>query len=345
MADDALLRLFLNDWHGWVKWRLENRGADVDFQGADFKGLQLPAAFLTGCNVGRADFSGALLESARFEAATCYGTIFDGANLTKASFLGANLERASLKGAHLEHAVLADTTLYGTVFADAILTDAQLEKARMVGTDFTRARLVGARVYGVSVWDVVLEGTEQNDLVISQDWGSSIVEPPAALVTDNLELAQFLYLILNNAKLRRVIDTLTAKVVLILGRFSPESIAMLHVLKADLRRRGYVPVLFTFPKPDSRDLTETVSLIAHMSRFIVADISAPRSVPHELASLVPRLLSVPVQPLLANGEKPYAMFADIQRYPQVLPVKRYSDKLDSDVLDAVVTATATRSAQ
>jgi len=341
MPDEQLIRLFLNDWSGWVNWRRENPGANVNFRGADFRGLQLPTAFLAGCDVGRADFSGAMLEGALFAAATCYGTIFDGANLSKASFLGANLEQASLKGTNLEHAVLADTTLYSTSFVDAILTDAQLEKARMVGTDLSRARLSGAHVYGVSVWDVILEDAEQNDLVISQDWGSLIVEPPPALVADNLELAQFLYLILNNAKLRRVIDTLTARVVLILGRFSPESLGMLQTLKADLRRRGHVPVLFNFPKPDSRDLTETVSLIAHMSPFIVADISAPRSVPHELASLVPRLLSVPVQPSLADSEEPYAMFADIQRYPQVMPVKRYSEKFDSDVLDDVVAAAAT----
>ena len=35
-------------------------------------------------------------------------------------------------------------------------------------------------------------------------------------------MAQFVYLLLNNAKIRDVIDTVTAKAVLILGRFKGE---------------------------------------------------------------------------------------------------------------------------
>ncbi len=335
MADEQLVRLFRNDWQGWVDWRRANK-VEVDFRGVDFRGLQMPSAFLTGCDLDYADFTGANLEGARLEAASCHHTIFDDAILKKANFVGTNLGHATFKGADLEKAVLAEANLNGACFEDAVLIGANLEKTSMLYTIFTRAKLGGARVYGASVWDVTLEGAQQNDLMISQDWGSSIVEPPPALVADNLEVAQFLYLILNNAKLRNVIETVTAKLVLILGRFSAESLALLQTLKDDLRRRGFVPVLFTFRKPDSRDLTETVSLLGHMSRFIVADISAPRSVPHELASLVPRLLSVRVQPLLAQGEKPYATFENIQRYPQVLPIKRYSDKIDSNVLDDVV---------
>jgi len=38
------------------------------------------------------------------------------------------------------------------------------------------------------------------------------------ITVDNLEVAQFIYLLLNNQKIRDVIDTITSKVVLILGR-------------------------------------------------------------------------------------------------------------------------------
>ena len=37
-----------------------------------------------------------------------------------------------------------------------------------------------------------------------------------AITVDNLEVAQFIYLLLNNESVRRVIDTITSKVVLIL---------------------------------------------------------------------------------------------------------------------------------
>jgi hypothetical protein len=48
-----------------------------------------------------------------------------------------------------------------------------------------------------------------------------VIRPPLdefPIQVDNLEVAQFIYLLLNNHKIRSVIDT---KVVLILGRFTP----------------------------------------------------------------------------------------------------------------------------
>jgi hypothetical protein len=37
------------------------------------------------------------------------------------------------------------------------------------------------------------------------------------ITTDDIEIAQFLYLLIHNEKLRKVIDTITSKVVLILA--------------------------------------------------------------------------------------------------------------------------------
>jgi hypothetical protein len=73
----------------------------------------------------------------------------------------------------------------------------------------------------------------------------------------------------------------------------------------------------------ARDITETVSLLARMSRFIIADLTDPSSIPKELEGIVPDL-AVPVQPLLEGGaSRPYAMFKDYWKYDWVLPVYRY----------------------
>ncbi len=93
------------------------------------------------------------------------------------------------------------------------------------------------------------------------------------VTVDNLEMAQFLYLLLSNEKLRTFIDAITSKAALILGRFTPERKAVLDAIRGELRRRNYLPMIFDFQKPGGRDFTETVVTLAHLARFIIADIT------------------------------------------------------------------------
>ena len=80
-------------------------------------------------------------------------------------------------------------------------------------TDFTDADLTGCRIYGISAWGLKLEGAKQQNLIITRS-----DEPE--ITVDNIEVAQFIYLLLHNEKIRDVIDTITSKAVLILGRFT-----------------------------------------------------------------------------------------------------------------------------
>src|SRR5206468_2679670 len=119
--------------------------------------------------------------------------------------------------------------------------------------------------------------------------------------------------------------TITSKVVLILGRFTSERKAILDALRDELRERNYSPILFDFEKPASRDFTETVSTLAHMARFIIADITEPSSIPQELQAIVPDL-EVPIQPLLLEENREYSMFVDFRKYHWVLPIYLYKDQ-------------------
>lgn len=126
---------------------------------------------------------------------------------------------------------------------------------------------------------------------------------------DNLEVAQFIYLLLNNEKIRDVIDTIGKKAVLILGRFTAERKAVLDAIRHSLRNQGYLPILFDFDKPSTRDTQETIVTLADISRFIVADITDPKSISQELASIVPNFPSVPVQPVLQKDSSLGATFS------------------------------------
>src|SRR5262249_3183052 len=154
------------------------------------------------------------------------------------------------------------------------------------------ADLTGSCAYGVSAGRLELEGTKQENLVITRDDGP-------AITVDNIEGAQFIYLLLHNKKIRDVIDTLGKKAVLILRRFTADRNAALDALREELRKRDYLPILFDFDKPASQDLTATVSTLAHLARFIIADLTDPSSIPYELATVVPTT-PVPVQPILLS---------------------------------------------
>ena len=172
--------------------------------------------------------------------------------------------------------------LYGATLCGANLGEAMLYHAALVDTDLTRADLTGCRIFGVSAWDLKLEGAKQRNLIIT-----NVDEPE--ITVDNIEVAQFVYLLLHNEKIREVIDTITSKAVLILGRFTEERKAVLDALREELRKRDYLPILFDFEKPRSRNTDETITLLARMARFVVADISDAKSVLQELRAIVPDL--------------------------------------------------------
>ncbi len=138
-----------------------------------------------------------------------------------------------------------------------------------------------------------------------------------------------------------ILSRLTASRVLILGRFSTRRLPVLEAIKAFLadHPQRYLPELFTFKRPDSRDLVESIVSFASLSRFVIADLSEPRSVPQELQAIVPALQSVPVVPIIVDGAKEFATFSALARRPNVAqPTIRYRDIDDLKVKlgDAIV---------
>jgi uncharacterized protein YjbI with pentapeptide repeats len=291
---------------------LPERGADLS--GANLSGANLQQANLRWAILTDADLTGADLHWGELLQADLSGASLNGAQLVRADLSGAELNGADLSKAELRHADLSKANLRG-----ANLDHADLRSTNLVETDLTNANLAGCRVYGTSTWGVKLEGAKQQNLVVTPD------DDPEVTV-DSIEVAQFIYLMLNNQKVRDVIDTITSKVVLILGRFTDERKAVLDALREELRKRDYVPILFDFEIPARRNITETVTLLARMARFIIADLTDPSSIPQELQAIIPSV-RVPVQPLLLEGSSLYSMFKDFdpQDFHWVLPVYQYKE--------------------
>src|SRR5260370_15880394 len=230
------------------------------------------------------------------------------------------LDSADFTEACLFRAQLVQAELNESNFTRANLTEANLIAALLIRTNFTEAILTNCRIYGISAWKVELRGAIQSNLVITPD-----DEP--TITVDNLEVGQFIYLLLNNPKIRDVIDTIAKKAVLILGRFTSERKAIFHALPEALPIPGTLPILFDFDNPATRAITEMVSTLAHLSRFVIDDITDAKSIPQELMIIVPNLPSVPVQPLILESQYEYGMFEHFKRYPWVLPLYVYSDEM------------------
>ena len=316
---------------------------------ATFKEADLKKANLMQCDASDAFFHSANLARARMQKGRFIGADFSESNLkradlsnadlTGADFFSADLRQAVLRGANLSKANLGLANLAGADLSGANLQFASLAGAQLIQTNLEGADISGCLVYGISAWGLRLKGAIQRNLTITNR--TKIVHPyrpEPTITTDNLEVAQFIYLLLNNEKVRSVLDAISTKVVLILGRFTPERKVILDALRDALRKRDLLPILFDFDKPLQRDITETISTLAHIARFVIADITDAKSIPQELQRIVPDLPSVPVQPLLQVSEGEYGMFEHFKRYPWVLSVHRYQDASDliADLADKVI---------
>ena len=344
MAHPTHLKTFRKGVTAWNEWRRENPTKWADLSGERLAYASLRGVLLNDCDLRESKFNeGHLVEanlsnSDASRANFCWASLIR-ANLDDSDFFKANLGQTNLKGAslrntsllyadlghaNLEGADLTSACLHGADLSEANLRNAVLRDVDVVGASLTQtnlrgADLTGARVYGIAVWDCLIDkNTRQLDLVITR-------EDSPVITVDNIEVAQFVYLLLKNAKLRSIIDAITTKAVLILGRFSRRRKAILDAIREELRKHNYVPLLFDFTKPDSRDFTETIRTLAHMARFVVADITSPSSVPQELQSIVPSL-SIPVQLLISARARKYGMVSDFTKYPWVLPLVRYKNR-------------------
>ena len=204
----AMLNHGVNAWNTWRKSHPDVipdlSGAwisKLDLRGIDFRNVKLNKVRLRKSDLTQADLSDARLQWANLSKTT----------LIQAKLLGADLNRSTIRWADA---------------AGADFRGANLKYASLVGTNLPDATLDGCRVYGISAWSLAGVPHSQKDLVIAR-YGES------GLTVDDLEIAQFIYHLVTNEKIRHVIDTLTSKVVLILGRFTPERKLILDGIRAN----------------------------------------------------------------------------------------------------------------
>jgi uncharacterized protein YjbI with pentapeptide repeats len=325
-----------------------------DLHGADLSQADCHEVALEGVDLSHADLTGIDLTKARlhdvnlFNAKLCdaklSGAAIIDSNLTFADLTGANLSSADLTSSNLSSAKLIRTVLSGsnlngaTLIAASVkesdLANANLTAAVLVGTDVTDCDLRGCKVFGASVWNLKGTPKDQSGLIVTPRG-----EPTVRV--DDLEVAQFIYHLIRHEKLRRVIDAMTGRAVLILGRFTPGRMAVLEAIADELRRLGELPIIFNFDKPVDRNTSETVRILAGLSKFLIVDLTDPKSTPYECHLTIPDLV-VPVFPIIQQGQSEFSMFEDLYDYDWVLEGWEYRDINDLRANVAVIREDALR---
>jgi uncharacterized protein YjbI with pentapeptide repeats len=358
MANQEQVEILKQGVHVWNQWRAQNLRLQVDLFGAELSGADLKQANLSGADLRQADLWKADLWKADLSEADLSGASLMGASLSGAQLGGAHLMGAHLMGAHLSGADLREADLWKADLREANLNETDLRGALLMGADLKRADLSGADlrgadlrgtslirtvidkakisgslVYAINVLDLKGEFEEQKDLIITPSKTPNIT-------VDNVKVAQFIHLILNNEEIRDVINILTSRSVLILGRFSiPERKSILDALRNKLREYDLLPIVFDLDRPTDKDFRQTIKILAGLSLFVIADITNPKSSPLELQATVPDY-QIPFVPILQEGEQPFAMMVDLQKkYNWVLDTLSYGSiealikALESAIID------------
>ena len=306
--------------------------------GANLSGSDLTRANLPKANFLQADLSGANLSGADLSGSNFLWAHLGAANLTGANLIGASFLDANLSGADLSGSDLLGSNLVGANLRGANLRGVNLRRATLVDANLADADLTGCHIYGISAWNLKLSpDTKQQGLIITP-----FSEPKVTV--DDLEVAQFVYLLLHNEKIRHVIDTVGKKGVLLLGRFTEGRLVVLERLRDELRKRGYLPIVFNFDKPETKDFTETVRLLAGMSKFVIVDLTSPKSAPYELGAIVSQTM-IPFQPIIEAGETPFALLRDLlTSYPDRVfqpieypSVDRLVETMDAEIIEPAET--------
>lgn len=321
--------------------------AKANLKSAILTAANLTGSDLTNSDISKADLSKACLNSTLFcrsnlERAKLQGV--DGfevnlrganlsrANLSKANLIGANLIEVHAGNCKMTKAICIRASMSNAFFADsnfqgAALCNSRLEfinfsrcnlrevdftHSSLISSDFSGADLTGSRVFGVSAWDLKLEGANQSQLTVAADKGPEVI-------VDDLEIAQFIYVLLNYRKLKSVFNNVTERGVLLLGRFKDGGLDVLHAIADRLRSHDqkYLPIIFDFERPKDRDLIETIITLAGLSRFVIADLSGPM-VPKELGAIVPNIQTPCVQ-IIQSSREPHHPDPELSKSKWLVP--------------------------
>lgn len=242
-----------------------------------------------------------------------------------------SLEECKFQEAEFRNTNFTDTDISKSDFSSCTFINCKFNKVNFYKTSlinavFNDCEIKDCEVFGANVWNITTTRTEQKDLRIPFGIGKRGEARKEKITIDDLELANIVFLLSANENFTRLLSEFHSRFVLILGRFG-ENMPRLEAIKKRLREYDYSPIVFDFQSPNALDLIEVIVFLALVSKFIIADLSEPKSVPAELQSILSNIM-IPVVPILHKDSSVYGTYSYTNRYSWILPVLVFENITD-----------------
>jgi uncharacterized protein YjbI with pentapeptide repeats len=244
---------------------------------ADLSRAQLPLANLSEARLGKSRFTGADMNQVNLSRACLKGADLSKADLTGARLVEAEMVRTNFGGAKLSHCELSRALVVNCNLAQAILTESRLDEAVVAG----------ARTDGIVTSNLALTPPEE-----------------AAVLVDDLEMVHLMEALLGEPRSRVLIARNSLRIALVVGRFPQWRRPHLDAIREELRRFDYAPLAIDLEKPVGPKLRSAVANLAHLAKFVVADLAGSRAFLKELQPFSFTLRDLPIQVIMPEGEDP-----------------------------------------
>nr|WP_319375520.1 pentapeptide repeat-containing protein [uncultured Methanoregula sp.] len=320
---------------------------NANLQGAKIQFAHLSEANFTNANLNWVDMSESEGHCINFNAASLYEANLRNVNFNASNFNKANLKKAHLRDANLNNSNISnadftwtnlrsskiqDAIIYNTNMSRANMSWAELQGTKFNETDFTYSLFVesdinktvfeNCTIYGISAWDLKGSPKKISNLTITKPH-----EPKITI--DSLEFAQFMYFLINNKDIHKILSGIKSKIVLIMGHYSNNNSDIIDVIFTQLKNFNKVPVLLDFDKPLKKEFFPTLRVLAQLSQFIIADISDVKGVGPALSMFLPQLSSVPIIIIKnKNTEKDSILEKVFDSYSNISPIVYFNDKFE-----------------
>lgn len=278
-----------------------------DFSGLQFDNCHFMDLQFVGCNFERSIFKNCQIKG------------------SKSSFRNSILKHASFNQVTFSEVGFSGSILTNCIFKHCILEKLDLYGASLINSEFYDSSIIDCDIFGANIWSIKTENTVQRDLKMPYKEQKNDSDKEQITI-DDIELGNIVYLLAVNSNFTKFIDQSKSSFVLVLGRFG-ENITRLNSIKKKLREEKFSPIVFDFKSPNTLDLIEVIILLSLLSKFIIVDLSEPRSVPAELQSILSTLM-IPVVPILYKRSTVYGTYSFTNRYKWVLPVLVFDDIKD-----------------